>query len=253
MNNISSVYSKKIVVCIPARYASTRFPGKPLAELDGKPIIQWTYDRACRTIADKVVVATDDKRIMETVEGFGGNCVMTSTEHFSGTDRVWEAVRREDAGIIINIQGDEPLVNIDTVNNLILSMKENPENEIGTVAVRIKRETIGKDPNAVKVVINNEGYALYFSRSEIPYDRTGDSLSRLYLHLGIYAYRYDILKKFISLEPGILEGCEKLEQLRALENGINIYTIIADGYNGIGIDTPEDLSNAEQFIKKMNY
>ena len=244
--------SNKVVICIPARFGSSRFPGKPLALLAGKPIIQWTYERACKCIADKVIVATDDQRIIDVVKSFGGNVAMTRSDHPSGTDRVYEAVKEENAGIIINIQGDEPLINTNTVNKLIAAMKSNPVNEMGTVVIKASREDIGKDPNVVKAVISKNSYALYFSRSEIPYDREKANSVPLYHHVGIYAYRYDILEKFISLETGILENCEKLEQLRALENGISIYAVVTDEPNGIGIDTPQDLVKAQKIVKEMN-
>ena len=243
--------NKQVVICIPARFGSTRFPGKPLALLGGKPIIQWTYERACRCNADKVIVATDDSRIIDTVKAFGGNCVMTRDDHPSGTDRVMEAVKDESAEIIINIQGDEPLINIKTVNKLIEGMKNNPENEMGTVVIEAARNDVGADPNVVKAVLDNKGYALYFSRSEIPHDREKNNKLPLYHHLGLYAYRRDILERFVTLESGVLEQCEKLEQLRALENGISIYAVVTSEPNGIGIDTPQDLERAEKIVAEI--
>jgi 3-deoxy-manno-octulosonate cytidylyltransferase (CMP-KDO synthetase) len=243
--------SKKVIICIPARYGSSRFPGKPLAKLAGKPIIQWAYERACQSLADKVVIATDDDRIVDVIKSFGGNYAMTSSDHPSGTDRIWEAIRNETADIIINIQGDEPLININTVNKLIESLKQNPVIEMGTVVQEASREEIGKDPNVVKVVLDKNQFALYFSRSEIPCDREGNGEVPLFHHVGIYAYRYETLKKFVSLEQGILERCEKLEQLRALENGVRIYAVITNESNGIGIDTPQDLEKAEKIVKEL--
>ena len=243
--------SDKVIICIPARYGSSRFPGKPLAKLAGKPIIQWAYERACESLADEVVIATDDDRIVDVIKSFGGNYAMTSSDHPSGTDRIWEAVRNKKSNIIINIQGDEPLININTVNKLIEALKQNSSIEMGTVVQEASREEIGKDPNVVKVVLDKNGFALYFSRSEIPCDREGDGIVPLYHHVGIYAYRYNVLERFVSLEQGLLERCEKLEQLRALENGIKIYTVVTDESNGIGIDTPEDLERAEEIVKEM--
>jgi 3-deoxy-manno-octulosonate cytidylyltransferase (CMP-KDO synthetase) len=241
---------KKVVICIPARYGSTRFPGKPLAKLAGKPIIQWAYERACESDADEVVVATDNDAIVEVITSFGGKYAMTSSDHPSGTDRVWEAVRSRKADIVINIQGDEPLININTVNKLIAALKGDSSIEMGTVVQEASRKDIGGDPNVVKVVLDKKGFALYFSRSEIPCDREGCASMPLYHHIGIYAYRYDVLRKFVSLEQGMLETCEKLEQLRALENGISIYTVVTDESNGIGIDTPLDLEKAERIVKE---
>ena len=243
---------KKVIICIPARYGSSRFPGKPLAELRGKPIIQWTYERACNTLADKVIIATDDKRIVDVVKSFNGNYAMTSSDHPSGTDRIWEAVSGENADIIINIQGDEPLINKNTVNKLIEALKQNDSIDMATVVQEAPRAEIGKDPNVVKAVLDKNNFALYFTRSEVPCDREGNSEIPLYHHVGIYAYRYDTLKKFVSWEEGKLENCEKLEQLRALENGVKIYAVITNESNGIGIDTPQDLEKAEMLLEEMN-
>lgn len=249
---LMSSKNSKVIICIPARFGSTRFPGKVLAELGGKPIIQWIYERALKTSADEVIIATDNKNVANAVNCFGGKYVMTSPEHPSGTDRTWEAVKNKKADIIVNIQGDEPLININTVEKLISVMKEKSDSEMGTVVIKSDRKTIGKDPNVVKAVLSKDNMALYFSRSEVPYDREEKSELPLYHHVGIYAYKYHILKKFVSLEQSPLEQCEKLEQLRALENGISIYSVITDEYNGIGIDTPADLESAERYIKENN-
>ena len=242
---------RKVVICIPARYGSTRFPGKVLAKLAGKPIIQWVYEKALSSIADDIIIAADNPTVLNAVEKFGGKCVMTNPNHPSGTDRVWEAVQKVDCDIIINVQGDEPLINVSTINNLIEALKNNPEIEMGTVVVKADRSITGSDPNTVKAVLNKDNYALYFSRSEVPHVRDKNDNYPIYHHLGIYAFRRDTLKRFVSLPPSDLEKCEKLEQLRALDNGIKIFAIISDKNNGIGIDTPEDLKKAEEIFKQL--
>ena len=242
---------EKFIVCIPARYGSTRFPGKVVAKLGGKPIIQWVYEKGCASDADSVIVATDNVIVRDTImmTGFGGQCVMTSKTHPSGTDRIWEVVKDVDCDVIINIQGDEPLIEVSTINKLIELFKNNSSVEMGTVVVLSDRSKIAANPNAVKAVIAKDGSALYFSRSEIPYIREKGKKFPIYKHLGIYGYRKNTLKKLVSLPQGELEKCEMLEQLRALDNGIKIYAVILKEDFGIGIDTPEDLRNAEKLIK----
>jgi 3-deoxy-manno-octulosonate cytidylyltransferase (CMP-KDO synthetase) len=242
---------RKVVICIPARFGSTRFPGKILAELAGKPIVQWVYEKAQSSIADEIIIAADNSAVMDAVEKFGGKCVMTRPDHPSGTDRIREAIQKIDCDIIINVQGDEPLIDVSTINMLIESLKNNPEIEMATVVVKADRKAVGKDPNAVKVVLNKDNSALYFSRSEVPYMREKKDDFPIYHHVGIYAFRRDILERFVALPPSDLEKCEKLEQLRALDNGIKIHAVISDKNNGIGIDTPEDLRKAEEIFKKL--
>ena len=251
VNSDTKSTDRRVVICIPARFGSTRFPGKVLAKLAGKPIIQWVFEKAQSSIADEIIVAADDPAVMNAVEEFGGKCVMTKPDHPSGTDRVWEAVQKVECDIIINVQGDEPLIDVSTINRLIKALKNNPEIEMGTVVVKADRNVIGKDPNAVKVVLNKQNYALYFSRSEVPYIREKNDKFPIYHHIGIYAFRRDILEHFVSLPPSELEKCEKLEQLRALDNGIKIFAIVSDKNNGIGIDTPEDLQKAEEIFKQL--
>ncbi|HJO92125.1 MAG TPA: 3-deoxy-manno-octulosonate cytidylyltransferase [Victivallales bacterium] len=238
----------KIIICIPARYGSTRFPGKALADLKGKPVVQWTYEKACLSIADEVIIATDNDEIYNTAQSFGAKCAMTSEDHPSGSDRIWEAVQNIPCDIIINVQGDEPLIDVDIINKLIDLLRSNEKVEMGTVVVKTGRDIIGQDTNVVKAVLSKDNSVLYFSRSEIPFVRDEDDNSPLYKHLGIYGYRKHILKKIISLPQSYLEKTEKLEQLRALENNIKIYAIVADKDSGIGIDTPEDLKKAEKLI-----
>lgn len=245
---------------IPARYSSTRFPGKVLAYLHGKHVIQHVYERAKRSkLIDEVFVATDDRKIYEAVEAFGGKAIMTSERHPSGTDRIFEAIDKliqygynlKNDSIIINLQGDEPLIRIEMIDELVGLMKEGSD-FIGTLVRKIEREEDFKNPNIVKVVFDSNGYALYFSRSPIPFNRqkfiTGYSpVEFMYKHIGIYGYRLEILRKFVSLPQSTLEQIESLEQLRALENGIKIKVRITE-YDSFGIDTPEDLEVAERCL-----
>ncbi len=244
----------KSAAIIPARYGSTRFPGKVLAELQGKPIIRWVYERAKASTADYVFVATDDEKVLNAVESFGGMAVMTSPNHPSGTDRIHEAVSKKcpDADIIINVQGDEPLIPVSVIDALISRMKADPSLEMSTVAVPARRSEIASNPNIVKAVIDRDGYALYFSRAPVPFLRDGGADMPLHRHWGIYGYRRKTLEKFIALPESNLEKCEKLEQLRALENGIRIYVVVAD-CQSIGVDTPEDLETVRKFLEtKVN-
>lgn len=228
---------------IPARYASTRFPGKPLALIHGKPMIQVVYEHVRESGLDHIAVATDDERIAECVRGFGGQVVMTSPEHPSGTDRCGEAAALlglHDDDVIVNIQGDEPGISAKEIN-LLTGLFDRPEVNIATLVKPFDDVTTATNPNKVKVVIAKNRKALYFSRLPIPFVRDSHSPAPTYhLHLGIYAYRFKTLKQLILLPPSSLENTEKLEQLRWLENGFDIYTSECD-YHGIGIDTPEDL------------
>ena len=237
--------SDMVAVVIPARYSSSRFPGKPLAKLAGRPMIQHVYEKAAASGADVVLVATDDERIRAAVEAFGGRAVMTRSDHPSGTDRIAEAVRLTGlpVDIVINVQGDEPLIPTSVIDELIGIMKARPELEMGTVAVPGNRETMTE--NNVKVVFGADGFALYFSRSMIPFLRQGGADGGVWLHWGIYSYRRAALERFVALPPGRLECCEKLEQLRALENGMKIHVHTSD-LTSIGVDTPADLAAAER-------
>jgi len=237
-------------VIIPARYASTRFPGKPLALLAGKPMIRHVYEKAAASKAAVVAVATDDERIAEAVAAFGGKAVMTSPSHPSGTDRIAEALGKLDAAcdLVINVQGDEPLIPTSVIDELIDVMRADPALPMATVAVPGNRETMTE--NNVKVVFGADGKALYFSRSMIPFLRTGGVECGVWLHWGIYAYRRDALEKFVSLPGGKLENAEKLEQLRALENGIAI-KVVTSRLQSIGVDTPADLAAAERRLREI--
>lgn len=246
----------KFIAIIPARYSSTRFPGKPLAMLGGKMVIQRVYEQVSSVI-DDVVVATDDERIYNAVKSFGGNVEMTSTEHRSGTDRCYEAYVKQgkEFDVVINVQGDEPFIRPEQ----IISLKEcfnNPKTQIATL-VKPFSESDGlsalQNPNSPKVVLGSQNEALYFSRSVIPYVRGVEPekwliCNAFYKHIGIYAFLAGVLKEVTSLEQSRLEKAESLEQLRWLENGYKIGVGITD-FETIGIDTPEDLERAETFLK----
>jgi len=232
----------KIVVCIPARYASTRFPAKVLAKDTGKYLIQHTWEQACKAkLPVRVVIAADDEKIVRAAKEFGAECVLTSPRHNSGTDRIAEAVGRSAADIVINVQGDEPRIDPNHIDLLARMMLDNLEAPMATLAAPFAAREQIADPNVVKVVVGTGGKALYFSRSVIPYDRdragVGDVGSYL-RHLGIYAYRRDFLLTITSLPQTPLEKLEKLEQLRVIENG---YTILVGKVEHTceGIDTPE--------------
>lgn len=241
----------QFVGIIPARYASTRFPGKPLADLNGKPMIQVVYEHVLEADLYKAVVATDDDRIFQCVKRFNGEVTLTSPNHPSGTDRCGEAAAKldlPDNSVIINIQGDEPFISKKEIQ-LLMNCFSNPEVEIATLVKPFENPQEAQNPNKVKVTIDKNGKALYFSRFPIPFVRDAQSVQPTYFqHLGIYAYRYKTLKKLIRLKPSNLELCEKLEQLRWLENGYSIFTASCQ-YNGIGIDTPEDLEQLLKYFK----
>ncbi len=235
---------KKAVV-IPARYNSTRFPGKPLANLLGKPLIQHVYERArmAKNI-DTIIVATDDERIEKAVKSFGGNVVITSSNHLTGSDRVAEVAKKLKEDVIVNVQGDEPLIEPGLIEELC-NVFNNSDVEVASARIPITDLKDIDNPNVVKVVCDRNGFALYFSRAPIPGTRQDISIrpqSRavFYRHVGIYAYRRDFITKFPSLEPTPLELQEGLEQLRILEHGYKIKVIDTE-YQSIGVDTPEDL------------
>ncbi len=241
--------TQRVAAVIPARFGSTRFPGKVLANLAGKPMIQHVYERAAASSADAVLVAVDDERVAAAVRAFGGTPVMTRPEHPSGTDRIHEAVQNLDCDIVINVQGDEPLLPTTVIDELIHVMKTREAFGMATVAVPGSRAALA-DPNKVKVVFGADRRALYFSRSMVPYLREGGEDTPVYLHWGIYAYRRTVLDQFVRWSPSRLEQCEKLEQLRALENGVGIYIHLSE-LESIGVDTPEDLAAAERKLKAM--
>lgn len=242
----------KVLCVIPARYGSTRLPGKPLALIHGKPVIQRVYERAALArIPDEVLVATDDQRILDCVNAFGGRAVMTSADHPSGTDRLAEvALNFEDVDVIVNVQGDEPMIPPQVIDDLAQAFGENPDLEMATCKTEMKPEDY-QNPNAVKVATDQNGYALYFSRSLIPYPRNAEPEVKVWKHIGIYAYRRDFLLKFAALLPTPLERVEGLEQLRALENGVKI-KVLATDFQGVGIDTQADLDRANEIFAKLD-
>lgn len=234
----------KVIGVIPARYGSTRFPGKPLVKIAGVSLIRRVYEQAQKADLQKIIVATDDKRIEEEVLSFNGNVVLTG-EHHSGTDRIGEVISNEDCGAVVNIQGDEPLIEPQIINIIINTIKNTEWADISTAVSVIEKNEEIDDPNIVKVVFSTEGKALYFSRSRIPYNRNQGI--KYYKHIGIYAYRKNFIEKFISMQPSPLEIAESLEQLRALENGYSIHVSVVN-YNGFGIDTAKDVEIAEKLL-----
>ena len=242
----------KFIGIIPARYASTRFPGKPLAMLGGRTVIQRVYEQAT-AILDEAYVATDDERIFQAVEQFGGRAIMTRADHKSGTDRIEEAAEKigTQADVIINIQGDEPFIQKSQIETL-MHLFDEPSTQIGTLGKRFESIEAAMNPNSPKIVTDKRGFALYFSRSIIPYVREKEQAEWLqhfpYLkHLGLYAYRREVLQEVTQLPQSPLEIAESLEQLRWLENGYRIRVGLTD-VETVGIDTPEDLQRAEVFL-----
>ncbi len=247
----------KAACIIPARFQSTRFPGKPLAEIQGYPMVRWVYERALAAdVFESVLIATDDDRIVAAVDTFGGRAVMTPSDLPSGTDRVAFVAENMDVDVIINLQGDEPLVRHELLRELYRVF----ENDDVLMATPVKRVSSGEElfnPNLVRVVVDKNGDALYFTRAVIPFNRDEDEKDRWpdhfgYLqHIGIYAYRKDFLLKVANLPESNLEKIEKLEQLRVLEHGFPIRTVMTD-YDSMSVDTPEDLVKLKNYIQKNN-
>lgn len=243
----------KFIGIIPARYASTRFPGKPLALLGGKPVIQHVYEKVA-AVLETAYVATDDERIYDAVKSFGGQVVMTRTDHKSGTDRIEEAIEKigGEWDVVVNVQGDEPFVaksQLDTICHCF----DDPTTQIATLGKPFESMEAVQNPNSPKIVVDNMGFAMYFSRSVIPYVRGKEKSSwlthyPLLKHLGIYAYRKDVLRQVTQLPQSSLEIAESLEQLRWLQNGFKIKVGTTD-VETVGIDTPQDLERAEEFLK----
>jgi 3-deoxy-manno-octulosonate cytidylyltransferase (CMP-KDO synthetase) len=243
----------KFIGIIPARYASTRFPGKPLALLGGKPVIQHVYEKVA-AVLEAAYVATDDERIYDVVKEFGGQVVMTRTDHKSGTDRIEEAIEKigGEWDVVVNVQGDEPFVSksqLDTICHCF----DDPTTQIATLGKPFESMEAVQNPNSPKIVVDNMGFAMYFSRSVIPYVRGKEKSSWLthypfLKHLGIYAYRKDVLRQITQLPQSSLEIAESLEQLRWLQNGFKIKVGTTD-VETVGIDTPQDLERAEEFLK----
>lgn len=238
------------LVVVPARYASTRFPAKMLAPLEGKPLIMHAYERACRAcLADDVVIATDDQRIVDAVAPFKANIIMTRVDHATGTDRIAEAAATVTAEIIVNVQGDEAVLDPAVIDAVIEALVNTPDAVMATARTRITEPKRLPDPNAVKVVCDRNGAALYFSRHPIPYVRDAADASQAvhWQHIGLYAYRREFLLRLADLPQTPLEKLEKLEQLRVLENGYKIMVVDTD-YRGTGVDVPEDLETVGRIL-----
>jgi 3-deoxy-manno-octulosonate cytidylyltransferase (CMP-KDO synthetase) len=241
----------KCVCIIPSRFSSTRFPGKPLADLLGKPMIQHVYDRVMQAkTVSYCAVATDDERIAEAVRRFGGNAIMTSERHRSGTDRIAEAVSRLGlvaTDIVINIQGDQPVFVPSQIDEVAAPLLEDASIPMSTLIYKIVRDEEITHPNAVKVIFDHDHFALYFSRATVPYVRDRGNTADYYKHHGIYAYRKEFLDTFIQLPEGVLEKLEALEQLRALEYGYKIKVVVTS-HDSIEVDTPQELARVREFI-----
>ena len=244
----------KVAVVIPARYASTRFEGKPLAMLLGKPMIQHVYERSRKACGvDSVIVATDDDRIFDAVKSFGGEVVMTSADHQTGTDRLAEVAAGLDSDLIVNVQGDEPLIYPEMIEAALAALEAAPLAAMSTLKYKITDVDDIKSPSVVKVVVDRDDFALYFSRHAIPFNRDeakGPHLPVYYKHIGLYVYRRDFLMKFAGMDSTPLENAEKLEQLRALENGYRIKVVTTE-YDTVGVDEPQDLIKAEEILKEI--
>ncbi len=252
----------KITAVIPARYASVRFPGKALAEIGGRPMIQHVYQRTAQSkLVDRVIVATDDSRIADAVSAFGGEVVMTSAGHETGTDRLAEVATGLDSDIIVNVQGDEPLIDPAIIDLALQPFLEEDDLQMSTVKTRIKCLHDFLSPNVVKVVTDHRGNALYFSRSPLPFfrDKWKDLKDESFCcgkllcfkHVGLYVYRRDFLLKFASMPATFLEISEKLEQLRAIENGVKI-RVVETEFESIGVDTPDDLLKVQEQYRKLH-
>lgn len=240
----------KVLAVIPARHASSRFPGKPLTPIAGKPMIQHVVERVRRaSLVSRVVVATEDARIKAAVEGFGGEAVMTRSDHRTGTDRVAEVAAHISAEIYLNVQGDEPLIDPGTVDALVAAMTEDDSVQLATPCTAISQAADIMDPNIVKVVRDFDGNALYFSRAPIPWVRdTPETVTaHHWKHLGLYGFRRDALLEFPTLPPGELEHLEQLEQLRWLENGFRIRVVETD-YDAVSVDVPSDVARVEKLL-----
>lgn len=240
---------RKIVGVIPARYDSTRFPGKPLYKIDNKPMIQWVWEAVSRSNSlNEIIVATDDERIYDCVRSFGGYAVITGQCN-CGTERVYEAVKAIKCDVVINIQGDEPMIKPNLIDTLA---KEFNDEDVQMVTMKRKVTDLEEmeNPNVVKVITDIHKNAIYFSRHAIPYKRSDEAELEYWAHIGIYAYRKNFLRQYVSSKPSILEQAEQLEQLRVLENGYSIRVLETD-YMGYGVDTPEDANRIEKLLSEM--
>ena len=231
------------IVIIPSRYASTRLPGKPLVDIAGKPLIEHVVDRANESNAKRVIVATDDQRIVDALQGVDCEVIMTRVDHLSGSDRlaeVLDTLNIKDQEIVVNVQGDEPLIPAKLINQVADYLSKSSQAVMSTAAHKIASDTDLENPNVVKVVIDQTGKALYFSRAAIPFSRDNTPITAWH-HIGIYAYRAEFLKRYSKLKPSALEQTESLEQLRVMDNGETIMVQTIDYDAGVGVDTPEDL------------
>ena len=245
---VRSSVPRKILGVIPARFASTRFPGKVLAHIAGKTMLQHVYERASLSkYLTSTLIATDDDRVYSVARSFGARVRMTRSDHLSGTDRAAEVASAENAEIIVNIQGDEPLIDPAAIDAAILPMVHEPELVMGTLKKRIEDPREITDPNVVKVVTNSAGDAIYFSRCPIPFEREKSGSTPYFKHIGLYVYQRDFLLAYSALPVGPLETAERLEQLRALENGYRI-RVVETEYESLGVDTPEDLQRVSRLF-----
>ena len=240
---------KECLVVIPARYGSTRFPGKVLAKLSGQPVVEWCYRAAKAARVGPVLVATEDSRVIKAARAFGAKAVLTSESCVSGTDRVYEAAKPYKTPFVINLQGDCPLMAPATLRRIVALLSQEPRADIATAVIALKEESRALNPNVVKAVLSAEGRALYFSRAAIPYPRNCRAPQR-FEHLGIYGFRRSSLKRFVNLPASPLEQTESLEQLRALEAGMSIYAAVVKDLP-VAIDTPEDLRHAQNLARKL--
>jgi len=248
---IRSIVQTRILGVIPARFASSRFPGKALTLIAGKPMLQHVYERACQArYLSKVIIATDDERIRDAARKFSAPVQMTRADHASGTDRVAEVAESDSAEVIVNIQGDEPLIDPNAIDGAVFGLLEDDQAPMATLAKRIEFSAEVTNPNVVKVVSDLSGNAIYFSRCPIPYVREGGAVH--FKHIGLYVYRRDFLLAYSGLPVGPLERAERLEQLRALENGYRVRVIETD-YESLGVDTPEDLEHVAALFEPSLY
>ena len=245
---------KGFLVVIPARYGAQRLPGKPLLDIAGKPMVIHTYEAACQSDAGRVVIATDDQRICDAARAYDAEVVMTRADHPSGTDRVAEVARElalADDAVLVNVQADEPLIPPECINQVAGNLDNNAAMGIATLCEPIDDESMVQDPNCVKVVFSGQGQALYFSRAAIPYQRDpGEGRPQYFRHVGIYAYRCHVLRQFVSWEPAALERSEKLEQLRAMANGVPIHVAPAVSSMPPGVDTEQDLAQVRLVLQE---
>ena len=253
--------NEKVLAVIPARWASSRFPGKPIADILGKPMVQWVIEQTQKaSLVTEIVVATDDKRIYDAVHSFGGKAIMTSPDHQSGTDRAAEVAKDSDCDIVANIQGDEPLISPENIDLVIKTLLSSPGFPVSTLMVAIRNQSELLDSNICKVVVDNKGRALYFTRAPVPYDRefradmipaikeaSANSQVLGYKHIGMYAYTKSFLLEFPKLKASRLEDLEKLEQLRILDNGYSIQ-LVETNNNSIGVDIPADLDTVKKIM-----